>query len=113
MATQKQEHREKMNKASEALAVDMGCHGCVEDFVFFSSKVVPTTLEDRLRIAILMGSADTVEKALSLGADANAVSDKGHSMLELAYAYNPDLVELLKIYGAKEIPTRHSPKSKN
>ncbi len=112
MATQKQANRVKMIEGSKALAVGLDCHGRVEDFGL-SSEVVPTTLEDRLRFAIYMGSADTINNLLSLGADANAVSDKGHSMLELADAYNPDLVELLKSYGAKERPTRNSPKSKN
>jgi len=111
MTTQKQAYREKMNKLSEALAVGMDCHGKVEDFGF-SSAVLPTTLEDRLRIAIAIGSTDTVEKALSLGADANARSNKGYSMLDLAEAHNPSLVKLLKAYGAKETFSKKSPASK-
>tara|TARA_R110002110_G_scaffold383245_2_gene594596 strand:+ start:33623 stop:33970 length:348 start_codon:yes stop_codon:yes gene_type:complete len=110
MAKAEQKYREKMNKASKSLAMGMGFYGKQEDFGF-SSKVAPTSLEDRLRIAIMVGSSDTVDKTLSLGADANAISANGHSMLELAEAYNPELIALLKTYGAEELPSKSTPKS--
>jgi hypothetical protein len=112
MPKTEQEYREKMNKASQSLVVGMGFYGKQEDFGF-SSKVAATSLEDRLRIAIMMGSSGTVQKTLSLGADVNALSKKDHSMLELAKAYNPKLIGLLQSYGAKESPTKKSPKSKS
>jgi beta-glucosidase len=55
-----------------------------------------------LHWAVLMGSKELTELILEAGGDVNAESKAGETPLDLARQGGPEIVELLKKYGAKE-----------
>lgn len=69
-------------------------------------------IEDRLFVAILLNSKETVAHLLEVGADPNATNKKGTSILQLALAFErADIAHLLLDHGA--LPTLSSLIKKN
>lgn len=70
-------------------------------------------IEDRLFLAILLNSKETVAHLLDLGADPNAKNESGTSILQLALAFERvDIAHLLLDYGALPSVIRKNPKTK-
>lgn len=93
------QYRKELIESCRKLSVDLDFHGCVEQFSFENDPHL--SLEDRLCIAIIMGSKETVKRTLELGADANHIQ-KGMSIYQLAEVHErAELLPLLKTFGAK------------
>ncbi|MGE4348572.1 MAG: hypothetical protein AB7D28_02260 [Candidatus Berkiella sp.] len=104
------QYRKKLIESCRKLSVDLDFHGSVEPFSFENESYL--SLEDRLCIAIVMGSKETVMRTLELGADANHVQ-KGMSIYQLAEVHKrAELLPLLKTFGAKP-HSNQKPKKRN
>ncbi|HET9843833.1 MAG TPA: hypothetical protein VFP93_04180, partial [Gammaproteobacteria bacterium] len=68
-----------------------------------SVKRDSVTLNDKLILAIHFNSEDEIKRLLDIGADPNALSEKGFSVFQLALAYQREesVLDLLIEYGAK------------
>lgn len=105
------EYRKELIESCRKLSIDLDFHGNVEEFTFENDPHL--SLEDRLCIAIIMGSKETVKRTLELGADANHVQ-KGLSVYQLAEVHaRAELLPILKTFGAKSQPNRKPKKTKN
>ena len=104
------QYRKELMDSCRKLSIDLDFHGSVERFSFENDSHL--SLEDRLCIAVMMGSKETVKRTLELGADANHVQ-KGISIYKLAEVYQrAELLPILKTFGAKPHSSR-KPKKNN
>lgn len=96
---------------SRELAMREGFQGQIETYPFMGNTSL--SLEDRLRLAIMVGSVDTVKRALELGADVTTRTDNDIDLLHFAEIHGrDDLLPLLKTYINVDIPKKPKKSSK-